>query len=147
MCSSDLCNLCEYFSCPAGINPKMANVYFMQQLREKGIRHTPKDSFTPETMRPYRMIPSKRLVLRLNIQKYDVSAPMDESPRMDISRVGIMLNDHVGAPALPTVAVGDSVAAGQKIGEIKEGALGAAVHASISGVVESIENNRIIIRR
>ncbi|MCI9532496.1 MAG: electron transport complex protein RnfC [Lachnospiraceae bacterium] len=141
------CNLCEYFSCPAGINPKMANVYYMQQLREKGIRHTPKDSFTPETMRPYRMIPSKRLVLRLNIKKYDVSAPMEENPRMDFSRAGIMLDDHVGAPALPTVAVGDSVAAGQKIGEIKEGALGAAVHASISGVVESIENNRIIIRR
>lgn len=141
------CNLCEYFSCPAGINPKMANVYYMGQLREKGIRHTPKDSFSPGEMREYRMIPSKRLVARLNITKYNGSAPLDENPDVSPMRVGIMLNSHVGAPAVPVVSVGSYVTAGQKIGEIKEGALGAAVHASISGVVESIENNTIIIRR
>lgn len=141
------CNLCEYFSCPAGINPKMANVYYMGQLREKGIRHTPKASFTPGAMREYRMIPSKRLVARLNITKYNGAAPLDENPAVDVSRVGIQLNNHVGAPAVPVVSVGSQVTAGQKIGEIKEGALGAAVHASISGIVESVENNTIIIRR
>lgn len=141
------CNLCEYFSCPAGINPKMANVYYMGQLREKGIRHTPKESFTPGAMREYRMIPSKRLIARLNITKYDGQALLNETPEVDFSRVGIMLNNHVGAPAVPVVSVGSYVTAGQKIGEIKEGALGATVHASISGIVESIENNTIIIRR
>ena len=141
------CNLCEYFSCPAGINPKMANVYYMGQLREKGIRHTPKESFTPGAMREYRMIPSKRLIARLNITKYDGQALLNETPEVDLSRVGIMLNNHVGAPAVPVVSVGSYVTAGQKIGEIKEGALGATVHASISGIVESIENNTIIIRR
>ena len=63
------------------------------------------------------------------------------------AQVVLPMSLHIGAPCQPCVAVGDYVAAGQKIGEIKEGALGAAVHASISGVVESIENNRIIIRR
>lgn len=141
------CNLCEYFSCPAGINPKMANVYFMGKLREKGIRHKPKDSFTPDPMRPYRLVPSKRLIAKLNIADYNVAAPLNENPDADASRVGIMLNTHVGAPAVPVVSAGDHVTAGQKIGEIKEGALGAAVHASIDGVVESVENNTIVIRR
>lgn len=141
------CNLCEYFSCPAGINPKMANVYYMGQLREKGIRHTPKESFTPGAMREYRMIPSKRLIARLNITKYDGQALLNETPEVDISSVGIMLNHHVGAPAVPVVSVGSYVTVGQKIGEIKEGALGATVHASISGIIKSIENNTIIIGR
>lgn len=141
------CNLCEYFSCPAGISPRMANVYYMGQLREKGIRHTPKTSFTPSVMREYRMIPSRRLIARLNLTEYNGSAPLDEKPAGDFSVVGIALDSHVGAPAVPLVSVGSYVTAGQKIGEIKEGSLGAAVHASISGIVEAIENHTVIIRR
>jgi Na+-translocating ferredoxin:NAD+ oxidoreductase RnfC subunit len=53
----------------------------------------------------------------------------------------------VGAPAVPLVQAGDHVDAGQKIGEIKEGGLGATVHASISGTVESVQFNVITIRR
>ena len=141
------CNLCEYFSCPAGINPKMANVHYMGLLREKGIRHTPKDTFKPSAMREYRMIPSKRLVARLNITKYNGPAPLDENPKIDLSRIGIALNNHVGAPAVALVGPGTHVRTGDKIGEIKEGALGATVHSSIDGIVESVENNMIIIRR
>ena len=141
------CNLCEYFSCPAGINPKMANVHYMGLLREKGIRHTPKETFRPSAMREYRMIPSKRLVARLNITKYNGPAPLDENPQIDLSRIGIALNNHVGAPAVALVGPGTHVRTGDKIGEIKEGALGATVHASIDGIVESVENNMIIIRR
>lgn len=141
------CNLCEYFSCPAGINPKMANVHYMGLLREKGIRHTPKDTFKPSAMREYRMIPSKRLVARLNITKYNGPAPLDENPKIDLSRIGIALNNHVGAPAIALVSPGTHVRAGDKIGDIKEGALGATVHSSIDGIVESVENNMIIIRR
>ena len=61
--------------------------------------------------------------------------------------VGINLKDHVGAPAVPLVQAGDHVEAGQKIADIKEGGLGATVHASISGTVESIQFNVITIRR
>ena len=141
------CNLCEYFSCPAGISPKMANVFYMDKLREKQIRHTPKDSYTPSAMRPYRQVPSKRLIARLGIRGFNAAAPLDENPPITVDTVGIQVNSHVGAPAVPCVSVGDHVAAGQIIAKIKEGALGANVHASIEGVVEAIENNRIILRR
>ena len=43
--------------------------------------------------------------------------------------------------------VGDRVNAGDKIAEIPEGALGAAVHASISGIVEAVEPDLITVRR
>ena len=62
------CNLCEYFSCPAGINPKMANVFYMDRLREKGIKHTPEDGgYKPKAMRDFRLVPSKRLIARFNL--------------------------------------------------------------------------------
>lgn len=141
------CNLCEYFSCPAGINPKMANVFYMGALREAGIKHTPKAEFTASSMRPYRMVPSKRLIARLAIKKFDTAAPLTEAPGVEAEVLRINLKDHVGAPAAPVVNVGDRVEAGQMIAQIPEGALGATVHASVSGVVEAIENNAIAIRR
>lgn len=53
-------------------------------------------------------------------------------------RVMIPLSQHVGAPATPTVAVGDTVKVGTKIGE-SAGFVSACVHASVSGTVEKID--------
>ena len=53
--------------------------------------------------------------------------------------VSIPLSQHIGAPCEPLVKKGDTVFAGQKIGAVPEGALGAPVHASVSGKVEKIE--------
>lgn len=141
------CNLCEYFSCPAGINPKMANVYYINKLREKGIRHTPAADFTVNPMREYRLIPSKRLIARLDIMSFDVEAPFMKKKKVEPDLVGIGLKDHVGAPAVPVVAVGDRVYPGQKIADTGKDTLGVPVHASIQGVVESVKDNLIIIRR
>jgi Na+-translocating ferredoxin:NAD+ oxidoreductase RnfC subunit len=141
------CSLCEFFSCPAGISPKLANVFYMNKLREAGIRLEPKKEFVPNPMRPYRMVPTDRLIARINLTQYDVPAPWNEEPVVDPKVVGINLKDHVGAPAVPCVQEGDHVEAGQKIADIKEGGLGATVHASISGTVESIQFNVITIRR
>lgn len=141
------CNLCEYFSCPAGINPKMANLYFMTEQKKEGIKFVPKkEAYTPRAMRAYRLVPSKRLIARIGIKKYDKCAPL----RLDIGyapvQVGISLCAHVGAPAEPTVKPGDSVKRGDLIGRIPEGKLGAACHASVDGTVASIENGIVIIR-
>lgn len=50
------------------------------------------------------------------------------------SRVAIPLQQHIGAPCKALVAKGDIVKVGQMIGE-PVGAMSAAVHASVSGVV------------
>lgn len=141
------CNLCEYFSCPAGISPRMANRYYMDQLRPQGIRHKPKEHFEVNPMREYRQIPSRRLIARLNLSGYNVPAPLNENPEIHPDLVGIGLHDHVGAPVKPNVTAGDHVRAGQALAVPEEGKLGAAVHASISGTVESVQDNLILIRR
>lgn len=142
------CNLCDYFSCPAGINPKMANVFYMTKLKEQGIKHqVVKDEFEPIAMRKYRMVPSKRLIARLDLKDYDKAAPLDETIEYKPELVGVYTNTHVGAPASVTVSVGDVVKEGDVIATPLEGALSTSVHATIDGTVEKIEDNTIFIRR
>lgn len=140
------CNLCEYFSCPAGISPRMANTYYMGELREKGIRHQPKAEFHADRNRDFRKVASKRLIARLGLTRYDGPAPLTEE-EIEIPVVGIGLKDHVGAPAVPVVREGDAVRAGQCIAEPKEGALGVSIHSSIDGSVMQVLADKIIIRR
>ena len=52
------------------------------------------------------------------------------------------LNQHMGAPAMPIVAVGDTVLRGQKIAEAV-GGFSAAIHASSSGTVTAIEDRTL----
>lgn len=139
------CNLCDYFSCPAGINPRMANLYYMTKLREEGIKHTPKTSFSADPMRPYRQIPSGRLIARLGLKKFNGPAPLNDA-LLEPDLVAISLHDHVGTPAVPAVLAGDLVKKGQCIADVPEGALGAPVHASVDGVVEQVTDTLIFIR-
>ena len=53
------------------------------------------------------------------------------------AQVVIPMSMHFGAPCTPTVAVGDVVKVGQRIGEVK--GLGAPIHASVSGKVTAVE--------
>jgi len=140
------CNLCELFSCPAGLYPKSANVFTKQKLMEQNIRYKPEQTeFQARSSREYRLLPSKRLVARLGLKDFDKPAPMTEIT-LKPERVYIATSQHIGAPAIPAVSVGDAVTEGQKIGTIPEGALGAAIHASISGTVVECGNGFIVIR-
>lgn len=54
------------------------------------------------------------------------------------SRLVVSMAQHLGAPARPVVAVGDSVTAGQKLAEAG-GFISAPVHAPLSGKVTAVE--------
>lgn len=141
------CNLCELFSCPAGLYPKSANMMIKQSLMDQGIKYQPQQKeYSKRTSREYRLLPSKRLIARLGLRDFDKAAPMVKTA-LNPQIVRIALCQHVGAPAVPVVAAGDHVQAGQLIGKIPEGSLGAAIHASISGTVMECENGYIAIGR
>lgn len=58
-----------------------------------------------------------------------------ESVKLPIpEKVYIPMQMHIGAPCLPTVAVGDLVRVGDKIGD-SDAPLSAPIHASVSGKV------------
>ena len=64
-------------------------------------------------------------------------SPIEKMPAPQ--KVYISLSQHIGAPALPVVAVGDKVKKGQLIGEAS-GAISANVFSSVSGTVVAIED-------
>ena len=53
------------------------------------------------------------------------------------------LSQHIGAPATPIVAVGDTVLRGQKIAEAG-GFVSAPIYSSVSGIVKAIEPRRVV---
>ena len=61
--------------------------------------------------------------------------------------VTIPLAQHIGAPAVPCVNVGDTVTKGDVIAKPAEGKLGACIHASISGTVKAIADGCIAIEK
>ncbi|MDP4157326.1 MAG: 4Fe-4S dicluster domain-containing protein, partial [Bacillota bacterium] len=117
------CNLCELFSCPIGLYPKSANLSIKQKLAEKNIRFsTERTKFETRKNREYRLVPSKRLIARLGLHNFDQSAPMTETA-INPEVVYIAKSQHVGAPAIPIVSVGEHVNVGQLIGKIPENSL------------------------
>ena len=61
-----------------------------------------------------------------------------------VEKITIPLKQHVGGPCQPIVSVGDHVKRGQLIAT--PAGLGANIHASLSGVVESIDDMNIVLK-
>ena len=73
---------------------------------------------------------------RIRGTKLSKDSPIEKitPPKM----VYISMSQHIGAPAIPIVSVGDTVKKGQLIGEAS-GALSANVYSSVSGTVKEIK--------
>ncbi len=129
------CAICEAWACPVDISPMRLNQMLKVQLRKENVRYTgPLHPADP--MAEHRLVPVSRLIAKLAISEYNRKAPLDETLYQP-ARVVLPLHQHVGAPSIPCVSVGDTVQAGQLLAEIAPDALGARIHASISGRVES----------
>lgn len=140
------CNACELFSCPANLHPKSVNIFYKQKLAEQGIKYQPVQmDFQARSTRDYRLIPSKRLVIKIGLTAFDKPAPMTQV-EFRPEYIRIALRQHIGAPAIPVVAPGEQVKAGQLIGKIPDNSLGAAVHSSFNGTVTEIRDNSIVIK-
>ncbi|NLH55598.1 MAG: electron transport complex subunit RsxC, partial [Rikenellaceae bacterium] len=68
--------------------------------------------------------------------KLSASRPIEVLPLPE--QVSIPIAQHIGAPATPVVAKGDSVRVGQLIAK-SNGFVSANIHSSVSGVVESLD--------
>ena len=142
------CNLCEYFSCPANLHPRLNNLRLRNEMMAEKIKYQPdkEKQYKARISRPFRLVPSKRLIARLGLKAFDKPAPVT-TQGVAPAEVKIPLSQHVGAPCTPIVSVGETVSVGQMIGQIPEKALGAPIHASISGQVTEVTDKYIAIRR
>jgi Na+-translocating ferredoxin:NAD+ oxidoreductase RnfC subunit len=138
------CGACEYACNIMHLSPRRVNAMIKQELGKNGVKadpHTRQEVVTPT--REYMKIPVKRLIAALGLTPYNVAAPltdMDYTPQ----KVTIPLKQHIGATAQPLVTIGQMVEKGALVGGIPEGAMGANVHASISGIVREVSDSIVI---
>lgn len=139
------CDLCGVYSCPMNLPIGRLNKQLAERMKEWEWEPVERlENYRPSPMREYSLIPVSRLTYRLGLEDYDRPAPLEET---DYSppRVEILLKQGIGKPAGPVVKEGDRVKDGDLIGDLEPGTMGALVHASIAGTVESITPESIII--
>lgn len=139
------CNVCESVACPVGISPMRINRMLKRELRAQNQRY--EGPLNPsDEMAKYRLVPVKRLIAKLGLSPWYQEAPLvEEEP--SVEKVTLQLRQHIGASAVPTVAVGERVTRGQCVTDVPPGALGAPVHASIDGIVSAISEQAITVVR
>lgn len=144
LCSD--CGVCEMYSCPVNISPRRVNQAIKQELQKQGVKYDGALS-AEDPLWQSRMVPSKQMARRVGLKDYYyLEAPLAEGT-LEFDRVQIPLKQHVGAPCEPVVKPGDTVNQGDLIAKIRDGQLGANIHASISGTVTTVGENGIIIEK
>ncbi|MFO1008695.1 MAG: 4Fe-4S dicluster domain-containing protein [Planctomycetota bacterium] len=140
------CNLCSLYACPEDLFPKDACADNKRMMREKKLQHpaTGRRDVKPHSMQAYRHVPLSSLIKKLGLMDFQNVGPLVDVEWM-VESVRIPVKQHVGAPAVPCVRVGERVKEGQTIANAPEG-LGVAIHASIEGTVQKI-GDEIVIRR
>lgn len=142
------CNVCSLIACPEQLDPKNICVDAKALLRQNKDGRTDEELETlfrpPHPARKGREIPIKTLYTRLGLNPYDRKAGFVK-PSLKPASVSIPLDSHIGAPASPTVGVGDKVKRGDVIGIVEEKSLGCPVHASINGRVSAVSDKTITI--
>ena len=78
--------------------------------------------------------------------EFDRPAHLVDGEFVKPPEVHIPMKQHIGAPAVPVVGVGEKVTIGQVIGRVPEDQLGCNVHASIDGTVAHCDEQKIVIR-
>jgi Na+-translocating ferredoxin:NAD+ oxidoreductase RnfC subunit len=135
------CGICTYFACNFGLKPGKVTQGIKAELMRSGVKPKKEVYSDPDKGKEGKKVPTSRLISRLNIEEYDVPAPLEGE--LHPSEVRIPLKMHIGAQDTPVVHVGDIVQKGQLIAE-PEG-MGAKIHASISGKVVEVDQTSIKI--
>lgn len=139
------CGVCELFACPQGLSPRKLIQLVKGGLRANGIK--PENAVQSAVNPAYelRSVPIDRLIARLGVGKYRAKAPLDNGKKTGFDEVKILCSQHIGAPAKPSVKVGDRVNEGDVIATAADG-LSVNIHASIDGTVTAVTERAITIK-
>lgn len=138
------CALCTHFGCDFGLSPGRIMTLFKKNLQQEGVKPVKEIPHEPSDVMKYKQVPTKRLISRLKINEYDKKAPLVDFEK--VSKVKIAMQQHIGAKSVPCVKEGQRVSCGELIGQIPKDSLGANIHASIDGVVKSVDADFVVIQ-
>ena len=139
------CGICTLFACPEGLFPREACQDSKRSLAALGEPYSGPKEVTPHPMYEYRRVPTKKLLARLGLSRFEHDAPWTAWEGSS-APLRILLKQHIGAPASPLVKAGDEVKAGQLLAEPPRDKLGAPVHSPRAGRVTRVDAEEIILQ-
>ncbi len=142
-CSS--CGVCEIYACPQGLSPRTMMLQYKGELRKNNLKAPIVETGDVNSSRDLRRVPEARLMARLGLTKYESPALLQDDLK-DVSKVRINLSQHIGAPAVATVAQGSKVNVQDVIARAADG-LSVNIHASLTGTVTEVTDKYIEITK
>ena len=136
------CGVCAEVCCQ-DISPKDVILNLKKILAKNKIKFVADKDYPVNPDRPYRMIKSSKWKDMLGVLKFD-AIPTYIPKKLTAQRVEIPTSQHIGAPSVPCVNVGDRVNEGDIIATAGQG-LSVPQYASISGKVVSCDPTKIVI--
>ncbi len=137
------CGLCEYYACPMGLSPMALIAELKKRLAERGLKPP---ALNPSTLNPStvevsalregRRIPASRILRHLQLEEY-AGPEFRYREYGNPDRIELLLGQQNGRSANPVVRTGQMVTEGMPVAE--------GIHSCISGKVEIIDRDRIII--
>lgn len=137
------CALCTLYACPEDLDPFRVMVESKRALIAKGLKPK-KSEVEPAPMYDYRRTPTKLLMRRLDLDRFEAPHRYAEFAAK-ASTLAIPLKQHTGAPSRPVAKAGERVKAGDVLAEIPDGSLGAKLHAPRAGRVSAVDRDRILL--
>ncbi|MCL1854311.1 MAG: SLBB domain-containing protein [Clostridia bacterium] len=141
------CGLCTHYACNFGLCPSEVMTMLKAELNEAGVKPQPEDPIRPDPFLAEKRVPVKRLIARMGLPVGEAEPSLQEwkAPKGRKASVVLPLSQHIGKPGVSVVKEGDRVAKGDLIAEIPKGALGARLHASVTGRVVRVTEEAIEI--
>lgn len=141
------CGVCEQIACSFDLSPNKIYARIRDAAKNAGLKFDFSGKTADDSLFDFRKVPTQAYAKKMDLDRYIVTTEYEAFGAYLPDTVTIPLRQHIGAPAAPVVKKGDAVSAGTLIGAIPEGALGAAVHASVDGKIVEITDVNIVIRR
>ena len=164
LCSE--CGICEVFACPHKLSPRSVNKYIKERLKqetdpesllsrnisdqtnsqtENQTNRLISGQLQPRSNRDYRKVPFERLADLFSV------GPYAEPPKMELletnpGQVELLFQEMSAAGVLPRVKPGEEITEGTLVAETKMSS-GAGLHASITGKITFLDEERVIIKR
>ncbi len=137
------CNLCSLISCPEGLYPGSVSSLSKRFAASSGMKFDAAEfgATTPHPLIKYRRTPTSKLKRMLDLNRFGDTGPLTDYSFMP-KFLSIPLRQHIGKDAVPVVALGDLVQAGDKIATVGSD-LGSEIHASMNGKVVSVTEHTI----
>ncbi|MBE6622442.1 MAG: NADH-quinone oxidoreductase subunit J [Ruminococcaceae bacterium] len=140
------CDICSTLACCQEISPMQVIKEYKNILAKNRIKYVanPNEQFTPSPEREARMVSAGKWKEMLGVAQYDKFPPIYVEEKLKATEVQVPMSQHIGAPAIPIVKVGDEVVENQMIAKAAEG-LSVPHYAPITGKVTYVDGKTIVI--